>query len=533
MAPPLRVLVADSLASDQLEPLRRRGIEVLDRAGLSAEELAKEIGSCHGVLVRSRTRITEELLAQAPNLRVVGRAGTGTDNVDLDAATRAGVVVMNVPGGNSVAAAEHTIALLCAMARHVPEAAASVRAGRWERGAFQGIELTGKTLGIIGLGRIGREVASRAQGLRMRVLAHDPITNPDVAADLGLELRSLRELFSECDAITVHVPLGPGTRHLIGDELLSGCRPGLRLLNVARGGIVDEAALLRALESGRVAGAALDVFETEPPTNEALVNHPSVVATPHLGASTAEAQVNVAVAIAEQVAAFLCDGVVTHAVNLVGLDPELRERLGPWFRLARCLGGLAASLVDTGIAEVDVTVMGELAGQPKEPLVTEVLLGLMKPFGMDRVNAVNARLFAEERGIRWTVGHRISHRSFSSLLQISVKGASEPLTVAGTLFGTRNLRIVRAFGFNMDAVPEGPMLWCVNDDRPGVIGHLGTVLADAGINIANMSVGRDPERGQALAVLNLDEDPPAEVMARLAGHAAIRWVKLVPASSLR
>lgn len=524
----LRVLVADSLDPDQLEPLRTHGVEVVDRVGITADELLSEIEPFQGLLVRSRTRVTAELLAAAPALRVIGRAGTGVDNIDVEAATRSGVVVMNVPGGNAVAAAELTIALMTSLARSVPQAAASLKAGRWDRKAFQGTELTGKTLGVVGLGRIGREVGARARGLRMRVIAYDPLTTAEVADDLGVELRPLEELVKESDFLTLHVPLSEETRHLVDASLLALARPGLRVLNVARGGIVDEAALLDALERGRVAGAALDVFESEPPEDNPLVAHPAVISTPHLGASTAEAQAGVAHAVASQVGRYLTEGVIENAVNVVGLDPALKEQVQPWADLARSLGWLASALVGDGIHGVDLTLVGEIVSTcPQEALSTEVLLGLLRRFGGDRVNPVNAAMFAEERGLRLSSAQRPAHKSFQSLLRVDVHHADGTLNLAGTLFGTHNLRVVRAYGFNIDAIPEGPMLWCANKDAPGIIGHLGTVLADEGINIANMSVGRNGETGEALAVLNLDAEPSDAALAALAARDGIHWVRLV------
>lgn len=526
--PTMRVLVADSLDPEQLQPLRDAGVEVVDEAGISSEDLLTRIEPFHGLLIRSRTRVTKELLSAAPNLKVVGRAGTGVDNVDLAAATRSGVVVMNVPGGNAVAAAEHTIALMTSLARSIPQAAESLRAGRWDRKLFQGIELTGKTLGVVGLGRIGREVALRARGLRMQVIAYDPLTSEGAAADIGVGLRSLEELVAESDFLTVHVPLGDQTRHLVGADLLSRAKPGLRVLNVARGGVVDEAALLEALESGTVGGAALDVFESEPPAPDGLVAHPAVVATPHLGASTVEAQAGVAHAIAEQVARYLTEGVIENAVNVVGIDPALREEMGPWAELGRRLGSVASELTGDGIRQVDVTLMGEITAWPQEALTTEILLGVLGRFGGDRINPVNAAVFASERGIRVSTGTRSTHRSFQSLIRVSLEhGTGETVCLDGTLFGTNQLRIVRAFDFNIDAIPEGPLLWVANEDQPGIIGHLGTILAEAGINIANMSVGRMENTGEALAVLNLDGLPDGDTLKQLESRPEIRWIRLV------
>jgi D-3-phosphoglycerate dehydrogenase len=390
------------------------------------------------------------------------------------------------------------------------------------------VEVTGKTLGIVGLGRIGREVARRALGLRMKVIAYDPIVSAQVAEELQVSLSSLDDLLRNADFLTVHVPLAPLTRHLIDARLLGLAKPGLRILNVARGGVVDEAALLSALESGRIAGAALDVFEEEPPRSRALLDHPRVVATPHLGASTSEAQSEVTRQIAIQVGRFFTAGIVENAVNLVGADPALREEMTPWAHLCKRLGGVAGGLAGDGLSRVEVTLFGEVSRFPREVLLVDVLLGLLRPVAGDRINEVNAVLFARERGIALSDRHQESHKSFHALVRVSVQSDRGQIVLDGTLFGRANLRIVRAFGFNIDAIPEGPMIFAANEDRPGIIGHLGTVLGRAGVNIANMSVGRDQELGHALAVLNLDQEPSPEVLSALASSPAIRWVKHVP-----
>ena len=341
-------------------------------------------------------------------------------------------------------------------------------------------------------------------------------------------MRSLETLVSESDFLTVHCPLSEATRHLIDATLLSAAKPGIRILNVARGGIVDEAALLDSLNDGRVAGAALDVFESEPPEDNSLIQHPAVIGTPHLGASTAEAQAGVAQAIAAQLGRYLTEGVIENAVNVVALDPSVEAEVRPWIDLAGRLGWLASALVGDGIRQVDLTRVGEIAQTcPPEAITTEVLLGILSRFVGEPLNPVNASLFAEERGIRVSSMQRGAHKSFQSLLRVRVHHGEGELELAGTLFGTKNLRVVRAFGFNIDAIPEGPMLWCANRDAPGIIAHLGSVLADAGINIANMSVGRDAGSGEALAVLNLDGTPSGEALAKLSGHEGIRWVRLV------
>jgi D-3-phosphoglycerate dehydrogenase len=523
------VLVADALSGADLEPLRAAGITVQDRAGLDARELAAILPGFEGLLVRSRTRVTAELLERPGRLRVIGRAGVGVDNIDLDAATRASVVVMNTPQGNVTAAAEHTIALLFALCRHIPEACAALRAGRFEQKPFLGVEIAGKTLGVVGLGRIGREVARRARALGMRVIGYDPLLAEDSARDLDVTLLALEELLREADVVTLHVPATPATRHLIDRARLAAMKRGARLLNVARGGIVDEQALLDALERDHLAGAALDVFESEPPAFGPLIHHPKVVATPHLGASTVEAQAGVARQVALQVADFLTRGVVENAVNMPGIPPGQAELLRPWASLARRLGGIATGLLRAPVRRVVLTTYGETSELSREFLCAESLFGLLRPYFDGRLGPVNARLIAGELGLLVSDRKVAKHRSFQGLLRVAATSASgETVTLDGTLFGRDHLRLVRAFGVNMDAIPEGSLLFVANQDRPGVIAHLSQGLAAAGINIASMSVGRDAARGEALAVLSLDQEPGAGLLELLSADSRILWVRHVP-----
>ena len=522
-----RVLVADAVAAEDLQPLVEAGFQVDDRSGISSDELMEVLPDYEALIVRSRTQVTEDLMARCSKLRVVGRAGTGVDNVDVDAATRAGVLVMNVPGGNARAAAEHTIALMMALVRRIPQAAASLKSGAWDRKSFKGSELKGKTLAVIGLGRIGREVAACGRGLGMTVVGFDPQLSEKAALDLGIRLLPLDKALSTGDVVTLHVPLTDQTNHLIDDDRIAGMKRGVRILNVARGGIVDEAALLRGLESGQVKGVALDVFEVEPPTGSALIAHESVVATPHLGASTAEAQSAVARGIARQVAAYLTDGTIMHAVNLPSGATSSPE-MTPWCQLARCLGGIGVGLCDGGPDAVQLRVVGEVPYGASEALMREVLVGMMAPFTDEPLNVINAPLRASERGLTHTIRKRASHPAFQSLLRVKIVEGDRQIVLSGTLFGNHSLRIVRAFGCNMDAIPEGPMLWVKQQDRPGLIAHLGAVLGNAGINIGNMSVGRSGDEDEALAVLNLDREPDEEVMNRIKDHPHIRWARCVP-----
>ncbi len=528
-----RVLIADAIESSELAALRDMGAEVLDRAGISAPELAELLPTVDALVVRSRTKVTAALLANPGRLRVIGRAGVGVDNVDLEAATRAGVIVMNTPGGNVVAAAEQTIALMFAVARRTPAAVASLRRGEWEQKPYVGVELTGKTLGVLGLGRIGREVAKRAQGLQMVVQGFDPLMTPEAASSLGVRLATLEQVLESSDFVTVHVPYAPATKNLLNAERLQSMRRGAYLLNVARGGIVDEAALLNLLESGHLAGAGFDVFESEPPTNRALVEHPRMVATPHLGASTKEAQSSVARQIAEQIAKYLEVGAIENAVNMPSVGGEMAVKLRPWARLARRLGGVAAALAGNPLERIEIVTFGSVGELPRALLVAETLFGVLSPFVEGRVAPVNARWYAEERGIVTLDRHEASHPAFTGLLRVTVTGPTGTVSLDGTLFGLDQLRIVRSFGFNMDAVPEGPMVFVGNADRPGVVAHLSGVLAAARVNIANMSVGRDPARGEALAVFNLDQELGESILKDLAADERIRWVRYVPGHTTR
>ncbi|MSR74084.1 MAG: phosphoglycerate dehydrogenase [Planctomycetes bacterium] len=530
MSSSAKVLVADAIATDELSPLVSAGVQVDHRAGISKAELLEVIGAYDGLLVRSRTQVDAAVFAAGTSLRVVGRAGTGVDNVDLAAATRAGVVVMNVPSGNTNAAAELTIALIAALCRNIVPAAAALRAGRFEQKPFVGVELTGRTLGVIGLGRIGRAVARKAQGLGLKVVGYDPLLAPAAVEELGIVSASLEALAAQSDIISVHVPLAEKTKHMIDAALIRCMKPGVRLLNVARGGIVDESALLAALESGAVAGAALDVFETEPPTSNPLVQHPRVLATPHLGASTEEAQSAVARLIAQQVARFLTQGVVENAVNLWGMEAEERAVMEPWLLLARRLGAVAAALLQGRPDRMEVVRFGDGTRWRGEPLAAEALVGALTPWLGGRLNAVNARLLAGERGFAVEERMQPEHRSFPALLRVALHSAEDSVVLDGTLFGRSLLRVVRAYGMNIDAIPEGAMLFVRHADKPGMIGRIGTLLAEHGVNIANMSVGRHETRDGALSVLNLDQEAPQAVLDALRVMDAVQSCRAVPAS---
>lgn len=526
-APP-RVLVADDLSPEAIDRLRARGIEVEVRLGLSPEALSAAIAGHDGLLVRSATRVTAALLEGAPRLRVVGRAGVGVDNVDLAAATRRGVLVVNTPGGSSVAVAELALGLLLAVSRHIAPASASVKAGRWEKKKFQGRELAGRTLGVVGIGNVGSALVIRARAMGMEVVAYDPFIGAETAARLGARLLELDALWGMADVVSLHVPLTDQTRGLVDRDVLARMKPGAILLNCARGGLVDEAALADALRSGHLGGAAFDVFAEEPPPpDHPLLKLDNFVCTPHLGASTGEAQSAVAVAVAEQVASFLLDGVVQNAVNAPGLPKEVLDRLGPYLPLAEKLGHLAAQLATGGLGEVEVEVAGELASSPTRPLAARALVGLLRGFLDVPVNEVNAPSVARERGIALREIRSEEPQDYASLLTITLRGQGSEVTVAGTVYGKRDVRVVRIGDFRVEGVPEGHAILCENDDRPGVVGNLGAALGAEGVNIARISLSRRDDRGVAFSFVNVDQPPGPALLARIRALPHVRWAKSI------
>jgi D-3-phosphoglycerate dehydrogenase len=512
-----RVLLTDPLGPEGLARLREQPeLEIEARPGLAPAALRDAVHGFHALIIRSGTKVTADVLEHADQLRVIGRAGIGVDNVDVDAATKKGIVVMNTPGGSNVTTAEHAISLLLALARNIPQAAAGVRAGRWERERWVGTEVCNKVLGIIGLGNIGAIVAERAVGLRMRVIASDPFVTPEVAARLRVELVGLDELYSRADFITIHTPLTPETRGLIGRATLARMKRGVRIVNCARGGIVDETALAEAIREGRVAGAALDVLEKEP----ALAGHPllqleQVICTPHLGASTGEAQVNVAVAIAQQVADFLCRGVIQNAVNVPSLSPEVLQVLRPYLILAEKLGALVAQLITEPPLELAVQSTGEVAEREVRTLAAAVLRGLLGHLLESGVNYVNAPAIARERGIKVIEARGPQTGDYLNSLSVQLRTGTRTLAVQGAVFGADTVRVVRIDGFRMEAVPEGHILMLHNRDVPGVVGRVGTLLGERGINIAGIELGREQVGGMALSLIHVDDPVPAEVLEAL------------------
>ena len=523
-----RVLVSDDLSPEAVKILRDAGLEVDVKVGLKADALEAIIGDYDGLAVRSATKVTARLLEKATRLKVVGRAGVGVDNVDLEAATRRGVVVMNTPGGSSTAVAELALSMIMALFRHVAAATASVRAGKWEKKRFQGRELAGKTLGVVGIGNIGSILVDRCLALKMRVVAYDPFISPEAAARLGVTLTDLDGVWREADAISLHVPLTDQTRNMVNAATLAKMRKGAVLVNCARGGIVDEAALAAALASGHLGGAALDVFDAEPPpADHPLLAHDNVVLTPHLGASTEEAQVAVAVAVAEQLAQYLQAGEVKNAVNVPSLPRELLAQLGPYLPLAEKLGSLAGQLLPAGPKEVVVSVAGDLAASPTRALASRALVGLLRHVLDTPVNEVSAPAAARDRGLALREERVSEHQDYASLLTVTVRGQGGEVSVAGTVYGKAEARLVRVGAFRLEAVPAGPVILCENDDAPGVVGNLGTTLGAAGVNIARISLSRTDDRTRAFAFLNVDSVPSAAVLEQVRALPHVRSVRTI------
>ncbi|WP_242360475.1 phosphoglycerate dehydrogenase [Anaeromyxobacter sp. SG17] len=523
-----RVLVSDDLSPEAVRILQAAGLDVDVRVGLRPEELERIIGDYDGLAVRSATKVTARLLEKAARLKVIGRAGVGVDNVDLAAATRRGVVVMNTPGGSSITVAELALAMILALSRHVAAATASVKGGKWEKKRFQGHELAGRTLGVVGIGNIGSVLVERALAMRMRVVAFDPFISPEAAAKLGASLVDLETLWREADVVSVHVPLTEKTRNLVDAAALAKMKKGAILVNCARGGIVDERALAEALRSGHLAGAGLDVLEQEPPpADHPLLALENVLLTPHIGASTEEAQSAVAIAVAEQLSDYLVRGVVRNAVNAPGLPPEMMEQLAPYLPLAEKLGALAAQLAPPGPTEVAVEVAGELASVPLRPLVARALAGILRPFLDTPVNEVSAPAIARERGLAVRETRSAEPHDYASLVTVTVRGAGGEAQVAGTVYGKRDARIVRVNAFRVEAVPDGQVILCENDDAPGVFGSLGTTLGAAGVNIARISLSRVEDRSRAFAFLNVDSAPSPELLERLRRLPHVRSVQAI------
>jgi D-3-phosphoglycerate dehydrogenase len=521
----MKVLISDNLHEAGVAVLEAQpNIEVINRPGMKPEELKEVIKDVDALVIRSATKVTTDLIDAAPRLKVVGRAGTGLDNVDIPAASKRGIVVMNTPGGNTITTGEHALSLMMALARNIPQAAASMREGKWEKKKFQGTELFNKTLGIIGMGRIGTVVAERALGLKMRVLGYDPFITKEVAANLGVELVSLDDLLARSDFITLHTPKTKDTAKFLNKKAFKKMKPGVRIINCARGGLIDEAALLEALKEGKVAGAALDVYETEPPGADfELREMPNVICTPHLGASTEEAQANVAVAVCEQIVELLLYGTIKNAVNAPSVSQETMAKLKPYLTLAEALGSFQAQMSEGAISAVGIAYIGEVSKLDTKPLTHSVLKGLLYPVMHDEVNYVNAPAMAATRGIHVSEEKVASAEDFATLIRLTVRINNEENVVAGTIFGRYEPRLVRINKFRLEATPEGHMLFIYNTDRPGVIGAIGSTIGKHHINIARMTVGQERERGQNIILLTTDTPLTPECMedVRALEHVAM------------
>jgi len=519
----MKVLVSDMLGEIGIEMFEKEeGIDVDVKTGLSPDELKAIIGEYDGLVIRSATKVTEDLLSAANKLKVVGRAGIGLDNVDIPAATKCGVVVMNTPGGNVVTTAEHAIAMMLSLSRNIPEGTASLKAGRWDKKKLQGREIFNKVLGVIGFGKIGSIVADRARGLKMKVIVHDPFVAPDQIEKAGFEFALLDELYAQADYITIHVPKLKATTGLVNKDAFAKMKDGVMVVNCARGGIVDEADLLAAMQSGKVAGAALDVFETEPPEASPLFNFDRLICTPHLGASTREAQTNVAVAVADQIIDYLKNGTIRNAVNVPSVTGELLEKLGPFLSIADKIGCLQAQLTCGPLKEVVIEYVGDFQGLDLSPVSTAALRGLLLPEVKDGVNFVNARIIAKERGIKVTETETADSDEYMNMITVKVVTTEETSTVSGTIFGKNDPRIVRINSFRLEMVPTGHLGLIYNIDRPGSIGEIGTTLGKHNINIGRMQVGQEEDGDNNIIFLCTDTPIPDHVFEELRGLASVK-----------
>ncbi len=524
MAP--KVLVSDKLSETAVQIFRDRGIEVdfMPDLGKDKDKLAEVIGQYDGLAIRSATKVTPTILEKADKLKVIGRAGIGTDNIDKDAASKKGVIVMNTPFGNMITTAEHAIAMMFAVARQIPEASTSTHAGKWEKSKFMGIELTNKTLGVIGAGNIGGIVCERALGLKMKVVAYDPYLGEEKAAKMGVEKVELDELLSRADFITLHVPLTDQTRNILSRENLAKTKKGVRIVNCARGGLVDEAALAEALQSGHVAGAAFDVFSEEPAKENALFNLPNVVCTPHLGAATTEAQENVALQVAEQISNYLLTGAVENALNMPSVTAEEAKVMGPWIKLAGHLGSFIGQMTDEPIKAINILYDGVAAEMNLAALNCSAVAGIMKKFNPE-VNMVSAPVVARERGIQISTTNQDKSGAFEGYIKVTVVTDKRERSIGGTVFSDGKPRFIQIKGINIDAEIGAHMLYTTNEDVPGIIGALGQTMGENDVNIANFTLGRSEAGGEAIALLYVDEPVPAEARAKLAETGLFTQIK--------
>ncbi|RVQ65529.1 phosphoglycerate dehydrogenase [Croceicoccus ponticola] len=519
-----RVLISDKMDPNAARIFEENGCDVDVITGETPEQLIARIGDYDGLAIRSSTRVTKEILDAATNLKVIGRAGIGVDNVDIPYASSKGVVVMNTPFGNSITTAEHAIALMMALARQIPEANAQTQAGLWPKNGFMGVEVTGKTLGLIGAGNIGSIVASRAQGLKMKVIAFDPFLSAERAIEMGIEKVELEQLLARADFITLHTPLTAETKNILSKENLAKTKKGVRIVNCARGGLIDEAALREMLDSGHVAGAALDVFAVEPAKENVLFGAPNFICTPHLGASTTEAQVNVALQVAEQLSDYLVNGGVTNALNMPSLSAEEAPKLKPYMALAEKLGSLVGQLAHGNLTRIGIEVEGHAATLNIKPITGAVLAGLMRRYS-DTVNMVNAPFIAKERGMEVREIRTEREGAYNTLIRIKVDTEQGERTVAGTLFGKNQPRLVDIFGIGIEADLDGHMLYISNEDAPGFIGRVGSILGEAGINIGTFHLGRRNAGGEAVLLLSVDQAIPEIVLKTICDTQGVRTVK--------
>jgi len=511
-----KVLVSDNLAKEAVEIFENAPDIAVDvMTNLTPDELKGVIKDYDGLAIRSATKVTAELIEQADNLKVVARAGVGLDNVDIEAASKRGIVVMNTPGGSTITTGEHTIAMMISLAKMIPDATATMKAGRWEKKKYMGTELCNKTLGIVGIGRVGSIVSSRAQGLGMNVIAYDPFISPEVAEKMGITVATLDDVLQKADFITVHTPMTKETRGIIDAAAMAKMKDGVFLINCARGGIIKEADLLEGLKSGKIGGAALDVFEEEPTKNMELLALDNVICTPHLGASTDEAQTNVAIAVAHQIVDYLNTGEIKNAVNFPSISAEMAALLNPYLTLAEKLGQFQAQIVSGGIEEVSIDYAGKILEYNLAPVTISLLKGLLTPILGENVNYINAPVIAKERGIKVVESKHSEISDYKSMISLTVKTSKEEQYASGTLFGQRDPRIVRINKFVLDVIPEGNMLVLYNSDKPGVIGNIGTALGNSDINIARLHLSRELVDGKALVVLSTDSVLTKDVLQKL------------------
>jgi len=528
----LKVLISDNISPKCIDILRKSGLEVDVKTGMKPEELKARIGDYHGLIIRSATKVTSEVIDAAANLKVIGRAGSGLDNVDRTAATKKGIVVMNTPGGNTITTAEHTISLLFSLARKIPQATMSMKAGKWEKKKFMGVELFNKTLGVIGIGNIGSQVAKRAQGLAMNVIAYEPFLSEDKAKAMGVEKVDLQDLFRRSDFITIHTPLTPETKNMINKETIEMMKNSVRIINCARGGIINEKDLYDAVIDGKIAGAALDVFEKEPPENNPLLTLDNVIATPHLGASTKEAQENVAIAVAEQVVDYLIHNTIRNAVNFPPVPPDQLARLRPYITLAEKLGGFAAQIFEGGVTEISIEYRGEASEINTAPITIAVIKGFLTPILEETVNFINAPIIAKERDIEVKETKSTDAGDYQSMVVIRVKAKDKESYLAGTLFSKKDPRIVAIDNFKVEIVPYGELLFIYNNDKPGVIGNIGTLLSKNNINIARMHFGRETLGGRAISVITIDTPATPQIIEEMKKLPNILSVKHISLSEV-